>query len=372
MHRLLFLILTLSLLAAGCRNTTPIKIGFVGGITGTNSSIAVSGRNAVLLAVDEVNRAGGINGRPVTLLIRDDQEMPETAAEIDRAFVQEGASVVIGHYVSAVAEASLAAVEGQDILLVSPTISARELSGRDDNFLRVILTNTDQGEALAVYAADTMQHKRSYVVYNDGNRAFVEGMTGAYVSEFQARGGKIAGETMLSSQDTAGMIEAIDEAIAKEADSFLVVMNAQDVAMFAQQLKKTGKQIPIYSATWGMTADVIFQGGSAVEGIVFPALLDSTNQSSQFVRFKETYEALYGEPVDFSAAYSYEAAQMVFHGLRTGDPEDSQAIKQAILDKGTFQGLQTEIVMDGYGDVSRPQFITTVRDGKFMTIGQVE
>lgn len=372
MRRVLLLALFWGLVSSGCQNEDPIKIGFVGGITGTNASIAISGRNAVLLAVDEVNRAGGIYGRPVTLVIKDDQENPEVAAAADRAFIEEEVPVVIGHYISAVAAASLAATQDQDILMISPTISARELSNKDDNFLRIILTNTAQGKVLADYSAEVTKNKRSYFVYNDGNKPFVEGVTEAYRTNFEANGGQVAGEARIASQDTAGMNAAIQEAIREGADSFLVVMNASDVAMFAQQLKKTGMKHPIYSATWGMASDVIFQGGSAVEGIVFSALFDASDKSPDFMRFKETYEKLYGESVDFAAVYSYETAQMIFEALETADPEDAEAIRKTILKIGTFQGLQAPIIMDAYGDVSRPQFITAIKGGKFVTIGQVE
>ncbi len=168
------------------------------------------------------------------------------------------------------------------------------------------------------------------------------------------------------------MNAAIQEALSAEADSFLVVMNANDVAMFAQLLQKNGQKLPIYSATWGMTADVIFQGGNAVEGIVFPAMFDSENRSSEFLEFVGTYEKLYGESVDFSAVYSYEAAQVIFEGLRFAGSGTGGAIKEAILKKKTFQGLQTPITINGTGDVIRPQFLTTIRQGKFLTIGQVD
>ncbi len=372
MTRILSLIFIVILFASGCQTKEPVKIGFVGGVTGINSSVAVSGRNAVLLAVNEANASGGINGHPIELVIKDDQEKPEVAAALDREFIRDGIKVVIGHYISGVAAASIEAIRNQDVLMISPTISARELSGIDDNFLRLIVTNTAQGKALAEYSAGDGQNTRTYVVYNNGNKAFVEGVTSAYRESFQRAGGEITGEKTIASKDVEGMQGAITEAIASGSDSFLLVMNANDVAMFAQQLHKTASVISIYSATWGMTADVIFQGGDSVEGIIFPAQFDSTSTVPTYVRFKETYEKLYGEAVDFSAVYSYETAQVVIEGLRTAASNDSQAIKAAILDKGRYQGLQADIVMDATGDVERPQFITTVKDGKFMTIGQVE
>lgn len=371
MKQLFIGLIAVALVAGGCQSKEPIKIGFSGGITGSNSSVAISGRNAVMLAVDEVNKTGGIKGRLVELVIKDDMEQPDTAASVDREFIAEEVPVIIGHYVSGVAAASLEAIQDQEVLMVSPTISAKELSGIDDNFIRLILPNSAQGEAMAHYAYQSVGNRKTYVVHNDGNKAFVNGVKTAYGETFLRLGGKLVGESSIPGRDMAGINGAIDEILSRDVDSILVVMNANDVALFAQQLKKSGHMLPIYSATWGMTADVITQGGSAVEGIVFPAPFDPKSQDPEFLEFKKTYEKLYGEPVDFSAVYSYESAQIVFEGLREAPDTRAAQIKEAILKKAEYQGLQGRIVLNINGDVQRPQFLTTVENGEFKTISTV-
>lgn len=372
MNRGILIAIAMLLLATGCQKHEPIKIGFVGGITGTNSSLSISGRNAVMFAVDEVNKAGGINGHPIELIIKDDKETPEEAIAADKAFIQEGVPVVIGHYISAVATASIEAIRDQNILMVSPTISSKDFSGKDDNFMLLVMNNTTQGEALAAYSADEKNNRRTYLAVNDENKVYVEGITAAYQRVFTTAGGVVSGKKTIPSGNINGMISAIDEAVALNSDSILCVMNASDQAMFAQQLRKRNQSIFLYSSTWGMTSDVIVQGGEAVEGIVFPAMFDSASQVPAYVKFKESYEKLYAESLDFSAIYSYEAAQMVFEGLREAKTFDSEAIKKAILNKKVFQGLQSTIEMDANGDAVRPQFLNVVEKGKFMTIKQVD
>ena len=68
------------LLLAGCGPDGPLRVGFVGGLSDQNSDVGQAGYNGVLLAVEQVNRAGGIKGRKIEVVARDDAQDRETAA----------------------------------------------------------------------------------------------------------------------------------------------------------------------------------------------------------------------------------------------------------------------------------------------------
>ena len=82
-------ILLLVMGVSGCENTQPIKVGFVGGLTGRHSDLGITGRDGVIFAVEEINRAGGLNGRSVVLVIRDDKQDPEVARQVDKELIEE-------------------------------------------------------------------------------------------------------------------------------------------------------------------------------------------------------------------------------------------------------------------------------------------
>ncbi len=94
-----------------CTSRQPLKIGFVGGLTGRTSQLGILARNGVELAVEEANRAGGVRGRLLKLLIRDDQNDHATAVRVDRELMDEGVLAIIGHVTSSMAEAALEAIE---------------------------------------------------------------------------------------------------------------------------------------------------------------------------------------------------------------------------------------------------------------------
>ena len=90
---LLFLLLS-------CSAGEPVTIGFVGGMSGRVADLGINGRNGVLLAVKERNRNGGINGRPVKLLVMDDKQDKETAIQMVRSLLDQKVSAIIGHMTS--------------------------------------------------------------------------------------------------------------------------------------------------------------------------------------------------------------------------------------------------------------------------------
>jgi len=115
----------------------PIRIGFVGGSSGRVADLGISGRDGAILAVEQQNLAGGINGREIRLIIRDDQHNPETAAKVDNELIDEGVLAIIGHMTSDMSMVGVKVANERGVLMLSPTTATDELSGMDDNFFRI-------------------------------------------------------------------------------------------------------------------------------------------------------------------------------------------------------------------------------------------
>ncbi len=102
---------------AGCDDKKPVRIGFAGGLTGRVSALGTAGRDGVVLAVEEINSRGGLNGRPVELVVRDDKQEPEPALAVDRELIDEGAAAIIGHMTSSMTLAVQELVNKEKILI---------------------------------------------------------------------------------------------------------------------------------------------------------------------------------------------------------------------------------------------------------------
>jgi len=105
--RLAFMMVCGMLLVAGCSAKEPVKIGFIGGMSGRVADLGVAGRNGAVLAIEQKNAAGGINGRKLELLVRDDEQKPEVAGKVVAELLAQKVELIIGPMTSSMAFAIL-------------------------------------------------------------------------------------------------------------------------------------------------------------------------------------------------------------------------------------------------------------------------
>lgn len=107
---------------SGCNLDKPIKIGFIGSLSGKNAADGVAARDGVQLAVETTNSSGGIDGRMLLLKIADDASVQETAAKAVEEMAADKVVAIVGPMGSALVKAALPAVRRNKIVLVSPTL----------------------------------------------------------------------------------------------------------------------------------------------------------------------------------------------------------------------------------------------------------
>lgn len=352
----------------GCKQKNDaIKIGVVGTMSGIDSDLSVSGRRGVELAVDEINEAGGLNGREIELVIKDDKNDSTTALQVDREFISEDIPVVIGHYTSGMIINSMDYLKNGKILFLSPTISADSLSNLDDNFIRFIATTREQ----TIILADTAKknhHKQFAVIYNAENKGFND----AFYQNFRNLLEKNNGEVILTKTYTSS-VNVNYSSLAKDlagskAEAILLIASAADNAQIAQQLRKIGSTAQIYAPLWSNTVDLIVKGGSAVEGMLIVGAIDNNGKATEFVKFKEKYFEKYGENVTFSAVYSYEAATSLFLAMKMGPDLKPSTIKSNLISIKNFKGLDGSYQIDKFGDNIRKYMMFRVEGGQLRRV----
>ena len=349
----------------GCHDKTPIKVGFVGCLTGRLSDLGTMGRNGVMLAVEQVNEAGGIKGRPVELVIRDDQHDPDVALQVDKELIEAGVAAIIGHMTSTMSLAAVPLMNSEKMLMISPTTSTDKLAGIDDYFLRIMPTSKMAIENLAHYIFETLELRDLIVVYDLSNPAYTEAWYHDFTSAFESMGNaSIVAETFTSDAD-AYYPEMAQNLIDSGAEGVVIVAGALDAAMICQQLRKSGSDLPIFVSGWAKTPAFLQHGGSVVEGVIFSQLFDSASTHKNYLLFKEQFGERFQKDPDFAAAFGYDAAQILLTALSAG--HSGLAVKEAIINH-TFQGLHGDITIDSYGDTGPRRILVTVKNGQFITM----
>ncbi len=344
----------------------PVKIGFVGELTGRYSDLGTAGRNGVILAVEEVNQGQGINGRRVELITKDDRHDPETAVKGVKELIREGVAAVIGPMTSTISMAALPLINREKVLMISPTASSSRLAGKDDWFLRVCGDVGQTGRRLAEHAFREARMRRMSAVYDFNNLAYTE----AYVEAFRSRFEELGGRMILTQGYAAGTEPRFDKVAervtASPCQGVLIAASAMDTAMICQQVNKKAPDLPIFSSAWGMTEEFIYNAGGAAEGVVFTWFFDWDSKEEAYVEFKRRFTSRFSRAPDYAALFGYEAACLLFDALSKNP--DPRALRQGILGRKGFNGLQGRFEVDQYGDARRPVFVIMVSDARFRTV----
>jgi len=350
------------LLLPACRSREPIKVGFVAGLTGRHYDLGISERNGISLAISQINAQGGIDGRPIELIVRDDQQNPDAARRAVEELIGDGVVAIIGHATSAMAEATLPIADRAGVLMLSPTVTSSALRGRHPHLVLLSPFTTAATKVLADYLAKQGRIRRVTVLYDLSNRAYSQAWHDDFRQQFEAQGGQIALSVPFTSGAVPSYATLVADALQTPTDAVMVVANSLDSATICQQVRMNAPEMPILGAEWGFTHDLVAHGGPSVEGALYVQKVNVEDTSPAFAAFVHAYTERFNRPVDFAASMSYEAGFVLAEALRRNPTR--AGVMGALLDIGTFHGLQGDIQIDRSGDVTRRQFLMAVRGGR--------
>lgn len=350
-----------------CINNEPVLVGFAAELTGKQAALGVQERNGVQMAVEKINSSGGINGRPIELIVRDDLGTPEGAKTVDHELIRKGVAAIIGHATSGQTIAGLSITNPAQVVMLSPTCSTAELSGKDDYFLRVIQSLSERAEGLAQLTYRQRGVKRLAVIYDTHNAAYVQSFRNTFIEKYRLMGGNIAGEASFSSVERTDLHPLLEKLRASNASGLLIIASDNDTAIIAQRARMIGWKAPLFTSAWAQTETLIKNGGEAVEGITLEQTYALNSQAPAFLDFKKRYLQQFGHAPSFGASLGYETALVLAAALKKCGGK-STGLRQALLETRGFQGLVDTFAIDKYGDVVRPFYLGMIRDGKYVDI----
>ena len=347
---------------SACGEEEPLRIGFIGGLTGRNSDLGVSSRNAVQMAVEQKNEAGGINGRRIELLIRDDANSPNFAETAVTEMIESGAVAIIGPNISAIATTVIPVANARKVPLISPTVASTVFSGKNDYFFRVSWTTRDNALAYAAHYFEK-GYRRIAVAYDLANRVFSESWLEFFREYFEELGGRIAAAVPFDAEGTEGYSGIVRQMLDADPDSLLFVAGGVNTAQLAQQVRKEDRRIPMIAAEWAATESLIELGGRAVEGLEMGQVFDRSGNSPEYTEFKNAYRASFHLEPGYASVAAYDAATVLLTALERNIPGES--LRDTLAEMKPIQGLQQQLAFDAYGDGSRRAFFIVVRKGRF-------
>jgi branched-chain amino acid transport system substrate-binding protein len=168
----LALVLTLAVAMSCVTKSTSdkIKIGVYMPLTGGTATFGISSTNAIKMATEEINAAGGINGKQVELFVQDTRsEAQEAATVVSRLVTQDQVHAILGEVGSSRSIAAAPICQSNKIPMLTPSSTNPEVTQKGDYIFRSCFTDPVQGEAIAKFAANTLKAKRGALLIDKKN-----------------------------------------------------------------------------------------------------------------------------------------------------------------------------------------------------------
>lgn len=348
----------------GCAKR-PVGIGFLGGLTGPASDLGVAGRDGVQLAIEQANAAGGLNGQPIGLVEVDDRQHADSLPMAAERLKTEGVEAVVGPMTSSIAAHWIPLANQAKLLTVSPTVTSTDFSGQDDHFFRVCSSTRDYASIAAEHHVRQGGWKRYVLLRDDSNAAYTRSWSEHFATALNSLGAEVVHQQVYRlGNRTESLAPFLQMALAYQPDALMVVANAIDTANFAQLLRKENKTLPMLSAEWAATEQLIELGGRAVQGLHVAQYFDRQGQQPVFVAFRQAFMARYGRQPGFAEVGAFDATGVVLQAIR--QRQGNETLRDAVRRIRPFDGLQQNIVFDDYGDASRKLYITRIENGRYV------
>lgn len=154
----------------------------------------------------------------------------------------------------------------------------------------------------------------------------------------------------------------------EDTEMVLMISQAMDTAVLSQLLKNENNDLILSSVSWSMTEDLFLNGGKAVEGMYFIGLNKAQFPSEAYESFKDDFFNKYQYEPTFVSVLAYDAFRVMVDALKAADDDGPVAVKKALLEAGSIDGLEESFDMDAYGDSNRKYLIYQIINDEFVPL----
>jgi len=365
-----FLIPAVAVLASalmGCksRGGDTIKVGEFASLTGKEATFGTSAHEGTLLAVEQINAAGGVLGKKLELLTEDDQtKAGEPANAVNKLISKDGVIAILGEVASSRSLEAAPICQQNKIPMISPASTNPTVTQQGDYIFRVCFNDTFQGGALANFASSTI-HAKKVAILTDVKSDYSKGLAKSFKEKYTSNGGKVGIELDFNGgdKDFKGQLTAIKS---DAPDAIFLPGYYNDVALICIQAKQLGLNIPIFGGDGWESESLLTIGKDAMEGHYFSTHCSPDQGNPEMVNFVEAYKKRYnGKTPDAMAVLGYDSALVLADAIKRAGTTDSAKLRDAIAATKDFNGASGKFYLNENRDAVKALVFIQIKGGKF-------
>jgi branched-chain amino acid transport system substrate-binding protein len=321
-----------------------IVVGEFGSLTGAEATFGQSTHNGIMLAMDEVNSAGGVNGRKVRVITEDDQSKAEEAARaVQKLISQNSVVAVLGEVASSNSLAAAPICQSNKTPMITPSSTNEKVTMVGDYIFRMCFIDPYQGEAMANYLYKTLKKTKAAVLV-DVKSDYSTGLAANFERTFVANGGKIVGKQSYAKGDSDFRAQ-LTTLKGTNPDVVFVPGYYNDIGQIAIQARDLGMTMPLAGGDGWESPKLIEIGGKALEGCFYSNHYHVDDPSPAVREFVQKYEARYGAKPDSLAALGYDSARVLADAIKRAGTTEGVKLRDAIAATKDFDGVTGKITL---------------------------
>ena len=339
-----------------------VRIGVFMSTTGTTANFGISSVNGIKLAADEVNAAGGINGKQVELLIQDDRSDANEAATIVTKFVnQDQVHAILGEVASSRSIAAAPIAQNAQIPMLTPSSTNPEVTRKGNFIFRSCFIDPVQGAAIAQFAAKSLGAKTAAIMV-DRKNDYSTGLEKVINETFTKLGGKITAVQSYQEgdQDFNAQLTSLKGG---NPEVIFVPGYYNDVGLIAKQARDRGITVPLVGGDGWDSVQLYAIGGKALNGSYFTNHYSPYDTDPKVQKFVNDYKSRYGNVPDALAATAYDAARIMFDAIKRSKSLGGNDIREALVATKDFPGVTGTVTFNENRDAVKPIVMIEIKDG---------
>ena len=328
-----------------------------------NASFGQSTHKGSTLAVEEINAKGGVLGRPLELVTRDNQSKAgETSIIVRDLISREKVVALIGEIASRRSLEAAPIAQDSGIPMISPASTNERVTLTGNCIFRICFTDGFQGRVLSKFLSSLGVKKVAILV--DNAQDYSVGLSENFRKAFTESGGQIVSEQSYSSgdKDFRSQLTAIK---AQNPEAVLLPNYYTEAPLVVRQARQLGIDVPFVGGDGWDSTELVTLGGDAMEGSFFSNHFAPESEKAAVQQFVKAYRDKYQTDPDAIAALGYDAVGVLADAITRAGSTDPIPLLEALAGTKEFPAVTGNITMDENRNPTKSAVIIRVEGGKF-------
>jgi branched-chain amino acid transport system substrate-binding protein len=342
----------------------PWRVGAYLSLSGSDAQYGIDTKEGIELAVEEVNRAGGVKGQPIRVFYEDDKSNPQEATnKVLELIDRDKVIALLGEVTSARSKAGGIVANKKKIPMITTSTNA-EVTKVGPYIFRNCFTDEAQGKWGAEFIVKSLGKKKIAVMFASDD-LYSSGLAQEFRTHVKSLGAEIVIEKSFGKIET-NFTTYLNEIKERHPEVIYAPVYYSVMVPIARQASAVGIKGSMLVGGDGWDADELLQdAGQEMEGAYFTNHYapDVPWESSRL--FVESYKVRFKHAPSGAAAQGYDAARMLFDAMGRTKGDTSDELREAIQDTKDFQGATGVITIDPERNANKSVVIVQIKGKSF-------